>query len=206
MLIKTDKLACLLEKGHRDVPDPFVVLPQPDLFAMRQRPSGSLDLHLGRWFLSIRSTRHALLDPTADSKGGDDHSAWTKSHFVPFGDKFVIHPAAFVLAATLEWLRLPAKIGGYLTGKSSLGRRGLIIETAAGIQPGFSGCLTLEITNFGDVPIVLKPGMAICQAFFHTTTRGSCPYFSALACKRRPVWGAVKSDPLTEKLIRKGGR
>jgi dCTP deaminase len=76
-----------------------------------------------------------------------------RQHFVPFGQKFVLHPGRFALGSTLEWLRLPATMSGYVTGKSSLGRHGLIIETAAGIHPSFSGCLTLELANVGEVPL-----------------------------------------------------
>lgn len=47
-------------------------------------------------------------------------------------------------------------------GKSSLGRRGLVIETAPGVHPGFSGCLTLELANVGEIPIVLKPRGRVC--------------------------------------------
>jgi dCTP deaminase len=87
-----------------------------------------------------------------------------KYQFVPFGDRYILHPGQFILGITFEWLKFPDDLAGFVTGKSSWGRRGLIIETAAGIHPGFCGCLTLEIGNVGPVPIPLIPGVEICQS------------------------------------------
>ena len=58
------------------------------------------------------------------------------------------------------------------THNSSLGRLGLIVHATAGfVDPGFSGSLTLEITNFNSVPIVLRPGLPIAQLSFMTLDR-----------------------------------
>jgi dCTP deaminase len=98
-------------------------------------------------------------------------------------------------------MRLPSDLGGYVTGKSSLGRRGLIIETAAGIQPGFSGCLALELSNVGEVPIALVPGMQICQIFLHEI--GPDPKFakSQFAGRRKPIMGSIKPDETLDRLM-----
>src|SRR6185295_230400 len=97
----------------------------------------------------------------------------TKSHYVSFGSRFILHPRNFVLGVTLEWIRLPNDLAGYVIGRSSWGRRGLIIATAVGVHPGFTGCLTLELTNVGEIPIAIKPGMTICQLFLHTVLSDS---------------------------------
>jgi len=99
----------------------------------------------------------------------------------------------------LEWIRLPERISGYVTGRSSWGRRGLIIETAAGIHPGFSGCLALELANVGELPIALKPGMRICQIFLHQTTSGQI-VSSSFDGRRRPVLGAIRKDKIQARL------
>jgi dCTP deaminase len=75
----------------------------------------------------------------------------------------VADPRHFVLAATLEYLRLPNDIGAYVVGRSSWGRVGLIVATAIMAHPGFTGRLTLELVNEGDSPIRLYPGMRIAQ-------------------------------------------
>jgi len=80
---------------------------------------------------------------------------------------FVIHPGEFVLGSTVEWVELPDDIVARIEGKSSLGRLGLIVHATAGfVDPGFSGTLTLEITNLTRVPIILWPGKPIAQLSF----------------------------------------
>lgn len=114
-----------------------------------------------------------------------------KRIFIPFGQEFILHPGRFVLASTLEWLNFPACLGGYVVGKSTWARRGLIIETAAGIHPGFNGCLTLELANVGEVPIKICPGMKIAQIFVHELLGGEHLSKSQLRGRRRPYLGAI---------------
>ena len=126
----------------------------------------------------------------------------SRYQFVPFGDRFILHPGQFILGITFEWLRLPTNLAGFVTGKSSWGRRGLIIETAAGIHPGFCGCLTLEIGNVGPVPIPLIPGMEICQVFFEVASGEPDKAESQFIGRRRPILGDIEFDPTLEKLSR----
>lgn len=137
-----------------------------------------------------------------DQLGRDaDHPARLgKYHFVPFGDRFILHPGDFVLGITFGWLKLPSDLTGVVTGKSKWGRRGLIIETAAGIHPGFCGCLTLEIGNVGPIPIPLIPGMEICQIFFEKAEGGTTRAESQFDGRRRPVLGEIRIDEVVEKL------
>src|SRR5204863_735414 len=125
----------------------------------------------------------------------------TKSHYVSFGSRFILHPRNFVLGVTLEWLRLPSDLAGYVVGRSSWGRRGLIIATAAGVHPGFTGCLTLELSNVGEIPIAVKPGVSICQLFLHTVKAdGTSVQQSPFACSRRPMIGKIQLDETALKL------
>jgi dCTP deaminase len=87
--------------------------------------------------------------------------------YVPFGRRIVIHPHQFILAATLEYLRLPSDLMAYVIGRSTWGRLGLIVATAVGIQPNFAGTLTLELRNLGEAPLSLYPGQIIAQLFIH---------------------------------------
>ena len=58
------------------------------------------------------------------------------------------------------------------THNSSIGRLGLVVHATAGfVDPGFKGTLTLEIANFNSVPIVLRPGLSICQLSFMALDR-----------------------------------
>ena len=124
----------------------------------------------------------------------------TTEHFVPFGKNFVLHPGRFVLGVTLEWLTLPRTLSGYVSGKSSLGRHGLVIETAAGLHPGFSGCLTLELANVGEVPVAISPGMEICQIFLHQVEHHDCGDVGTFSGQRKPAISLPKRDEVFDRL------
>jgi dCTP deaminase len=82
-------------------------------------------------------------------------------------EPFIIQPGEFVLAATVETITLPDDIVARVDGKSSLGRLGLLIHATAGfVDPGWTGKLTLELSNVAKMPIAVRPGMRICQISF----------------------------------------
>lgn len=87
-----------------------------------------------------------------------------------FGDRFVIHPGEYLLAATLEYLVIPEDVACKLTIRSSYGRLGLTTTSNQFIRGLFKGCLTMELVNFGPVPLRISPGDRICSATFHTTS------------------------------------
>lgn len=180
------------------------VIPKPRREEILSRGAASVDLRLGRWFRSFKQTRtpYFSLATDSDEEDGDSKMVFkTRQHFVPFGDKFVLHPGAFVLGVTLEWLKLPGMLSGYVTGKSSLGRHGLVIETAAGIHPGFSGCLTLELANVGEIPLEIRPGMKICQIFFHRTTPCETETPGTISGRRKPHLPSPRLDPIFKKIM-----
>lgn len=200
-MLKGEGLAALLEKEFADTGGGVSVLPKPDITSIKDSGAASIDLRLGRWFATVRQTRMTELCITDDEDPkSNQESRQVRKYFIRFGKDFVLHPGRFVLGATLEWIRLPSNIAGYITGKSSWGRRGLVVETAAGIHPGFSGCLTLELVNVGEVPIKIKPGMQICQIFLHQTEDSSSKHVSSLAGRRRPSLGVIKSDEFLKKI------
>jgi dCTP deaminase len=91
---------------------------------------------------------------------------------------YTLPPGGFVLASTLEFLRIPDWLTCTLMGKSSIGRWGLSIHVTAGfVDPGFEGTLTLELANVGPFNIVLTVGMDIAQlAFSAMAKRANKPY------------------------------
>lgn len=198
-------LADLLEASSKpDHRDPLVLTPMPDLAELRRSGTASLDLRLGTWFLTPKKTRHPLLDVSSPAGAQPSEESFTNAHFVPFGKRFILHPHSFVLAATLEWIRMPRDHAGYVTGKSSWGRRGLVIETAPGVHPGFAGCLTLELANVGEIPIAMTPGTEICQLFLHAvSTPASRPGDSSYIGRRQPILGRVKLDEFATRLAGK---
>lgn len=80
---------------------------------------------------------------------------------------YLLSPRQFVLGTTLERIKVPSNIAGRVEGKSSLGRLGLLTHCTAGfIDPGFEGQITLELYNLSANPIILRPGLYICQVAF----------------------------------------
>jgi dCTP deaminase len=126
----------------------------------------SIDLRLGDSFRVFHNHRIGAIDLANIPEN------LTERVSVPDGESFVIHPGEFVLGATEEHVTLPDDIVARIEGKSSLGRLGLIVHATAGfVDPGFTGTLTLEITNLTRVPIVLWPGKPIAQLSFMTLDR-----------------------------------
>jgi dCTP deaminase len=202
MILKAYELANWIEKPPDDPRERFFVRPTPDLPHLRESGAASIDLRLGTWFVTLPRTRFTHLDVLNElDPASADAARLAKTHYVPFHKKFYLHPKDFVLAVTLEWLRLPNKLAGYVVGRSSWGRRGLIIATAAGVHPGFTGCLTLELSNVGDVPIALVPGITICQVFFHQVESTSAKTDrSSFLGSRKPGVGTIKRDPVALRL------
>lgn len=179
------------------------IVPLPEVAPIRERGGTSIDLRLGRWFRSFKQSRSSHYKLwTDDLAAGDSQQPQLKTneHFVRFGNSFILHPGRFVLGVTMEWLTLPDSISGYVTGKSSLGRHGLVIETAAGLHPNFSGCLTLELANVGEVPLAISPGMEICQIFLHEIAAGSGANPGSFSGQRKPSITLGKPDPIFDKL------
>ncbi|EIF01101.1 dCTP deaminase [Saccharomonospora glauca] len=170
MLLSDRELRKALESGRLGV-DPF----DP---AMVQ-PS-SIDVRLDRFFRVFDNSKYTHIDPklrqdeltSLVEKDGDD--------------PFVLHPGEFVLASTFELFTLPDDLAGRLEGKSSLGRLGLLTHSTAGfIDPGFSGHITLELSNVANLPITLWPGMKIGQlCLFQLTSAAEHPYGSPEAGSR----------------------
>ena len=199
MILKSERLADLLIEGNKiSSTDPFVITPTPDLIEMRASGAASLDLRLGTWFVTLRQARMSHLQ----IESSISPEQFTKTHYVRFGKEYYLHPGKFVLAGTIEWIRLPRNIAAYVIGRSSWGRRGLVIATAAGVHPGFKGCLTLELKNLGEIPIAIKPGMMICQLFFHKVDTSESQEIdrSRFVGLRKPILGKIKEDKYSEDL------
>jgi dCTP deaminase len=128
----------------------------------------SVDLKLGTSFRVFHNHRIQVIDLAAPPQG------LTEPVEVDTDEPFVIHPNEFVLGRTEEHVEMPDDLVARIEGKSSLGRLGLIVHATAGfVDPGFAGTLTLEITNFNSVPIVLRPGLPIAQLSFMTLDRAA---------------------------------
>jgi len=134
----------------------------------------SVDVRLDRFFRLFDNHKYQHIDPAVDQPD------LTRLVEVEPDEAFVLHPGEFVLGATFEVVTLPDDVAARLEGKSSLGRLGLLTHSTAGfIDPGFSGHVTLELSNVATLPITLWPGMKIGQlCFFRLSSPAEHPYGS----------------------------
>lgn len=134
----------------------------------------SVDVRLDRYFRVFENHRYPHIDPSVEQ------ADLTRLVETAGDDPFVLHPGEFVLASTHEVVSLGDDIAARLEGKSSLGRLGLLTHSTAGfIDPGFSGHVTLELSNVATLPIMLWPGMKIGQlCFFRLSSPAEHPYGS----------------------------
>ncbi|MFJ4185973.1 dCTP deaminase [Kitasatospora sp. NPDC089509] len=135
----------------------------------------SIDVRLDRFFRVFENHKYPHIDPSEEQP---DLTRLVE----PDGDEaFILHPGEFVLASTYEVITLPEDVASRLEGKSSLGRLGLLTHSTAGfIDPGFSGHVTLELSNVATLPIKLYPGMKIGQlCLFRLSSPSEHPYGSA---------------------------
>jgi dCTP deaminase len=135
----------------------------------------SVDIRLAREFRIFRVTSRPYLDvqhPMEDL---------TELVEIEPEEPFILHPGSFCLGSTIETITLPDDIVARVDGKSSLGRLGLLVHATAGyVDPGWTGKLTLELSNQSQMPIGLYLGMRIAQiSFLEMTTPVERPYGSA---------------------------
>ena len=118
----------------------------------------SVDVRLDKFFRVFENHKYSVIDPSTEQP------ELTREVIAEGDEPFILHPGEFVLASTYEVITLPDDIAGRLEGKSSLGRLGLLTHSTAGfIDPGFSGHITLELSNVANLPVKLFPGMKIGQ-------------------------------------------
>ena len=121
----------------------------------------SIDVRVDRKFRVFHNARYPYIDVRQPM---DDLTELVE---VSDEEPFILHPGEFVLGQTLERVTLPIDLVARLEGKSSLGRLGLLIHSTAGfVDSGFSGNLTLELSNVANLPITIYHGMPIGQISF----------------------------------------
>jgi dCTP deaminase len=154
-------------EADRVVLDPY----EPSML----QPS-SIDVRLVKFLRLFDHHPYPFIDPASDQP------ELTLLVEADDGEAFVLHPGEFVLGSTFEAVTLPDDVAARLEGKSSLGRLGLLTHSTAGfIDPGFSGHVTLELSNVATLPIKLWPGMKIGQmCFFRLSSASEHPYGSDL--------------------------
>ncbi|SDS83342.1 dCTP deaminase [Microlunatus soli] len=146
-----------------------------DPYSAEMIQPASIDVRLDRIFRVFENHRYPHIDPA------EEQAELTRAVEPDGDDPFILHPGEFVLGSTYEVITLGDAIAARLEGKSSLGRLGLLTHSTAGfIDPGFSGHVTLELSNVATLPIKLWPGMKIGQfCFFRLSSPAEHPYGTA---------------------------
>ncbi len=142
--------------------------------------ASSMDLRLGKFFKVYNHQEISILDPKKMS-GEILTTSYERDKDTPF----IVHPGDFVLGVTAEKITLPSDIVARVEGRSSLGRLGIVVHSTAGfVDAGFSGTITLEISNLNTVPVALYPDMRVCQLAFETMTSPADVPYGEKACSK----------------------
>jgi dCTP deaminase len=174
MILSDETLRKMLAEGSLVVApiEPFQIQP------------ASIDLRLGRHFLKIDEN-------TLESLSLDAELPYIQIE----KDEIIIPPHSFLLATTVETVKIPDNVTAFVEGRSSIGRMGLFIQNAGWVDPGFEGTITLELFNANRLPLRLGAGRRICQivfAFMDKATRA--PYTGKYQGQRGTVGSRIFKD------------
>lgn len=143
----------------------------------------SIDCRLGNHFLVV----------------DDNHPTLSLSEPIQYkelvSERFIIRPHSFILATTMEFIKLPDNLTAFVEGRSSIGRMGLFIQNAGWVDAGFEGQITLELYNANSLPIELEAGRRICQLVFCKMDQAAAvPYRGKYQGQRLSVGSRVYHD------------
>ena len=157
----------------------------------------SVDLRLDHRFRVFNNNSVTHLDLSGDRSELEQsiNRVMSQEIAIEEGDSFFIHPGELVLGATFESVKIPDDLVGWLEGRSSLARLGLMVHVTAGrIDPGWEGQIVLEFYNNGKLPLALRPGMSICALSFEMLSSPALrPYNKRTDAKYKGQQGAVAS-------------
>ena len=170
------------------------ITPTPDVSKIK---GISVDLRLGHQFRVFTDHNTGFIDLSGQKKDLENTMNRIMGSEINLTEDevFYLHPGELALASTLESVTIPDDLVGWLDGRSSLARLGLMVHvTAHRIDPGWSGQIVLEMHNMGKLPLGLRPGMDICAINFETMTGPAArPYHKRTDAKYKNQTGAVAS-------------
>lgn len=158
----------------------------------RNVSGASVDVRLGRQFIVFRRSSTSAFSALDHNQRPTEMQERVEKDW---GGLFVLHPGELVLASTLEYIRLPQDLTAQVITRSSYGRLGLLCATAVQVQPTFTGCLTLELVNLGQVPLVLTPGERVAQLIFSTVVPPVPEVEAKYQFPTGPQFSRVSDDP-----------
>lgn len=144
----------------------------------------SIDLRLGRHFLKVDENCVECISMSEQLK-----------YIEMEREEIIIPPHSFLLATTIEYIKLPGNITAFVEGRSSIGRMGLFIQNAGWVDAGFEGEITLELFNANRLPIKLIPGRRVCQLVFALMDKeAENPYCGKYQYQRRATGSRAYMD------------
>ncbi|HGO5822827.1 TPA: dCTP deaminase [Mannheimia haemolytica] len=173
------------------------------IISITPRPSddkisgATADVRLGNSFRVFRehNTPYIDLSGPREEMAAQLNQVMSDEIIIEEGDAFFLHPGELALATTLESVKLPANIVGWLDGRSSLARLGLMVHvTAHRIDPGWEGKIVLEFFNAGKLPLALRPNMVIGALSFEILSGDAAkPYNARKDAKYKNQQSAISS-------------
>jgi len=150
LILTRDEILKEIEKGRIKI-EPF----NPENVG-----PGSIDLTLSNQFRTFKKV-HGIIEVSEEA----DYTKITRLEITD--EPFVIMPGESVHSITAEKITLPPDICGWLQGRSTFARFGLMVHiTASYMQPGISNHQVLEMFNASPIPLAVRPGLKICQFIF----------------------------------------
>ena len=144
----------------------------------------SIDCRLGTHFLDIEDKAMDIITMETPIKYREIEA-----------DYITIPPRSFILATTMEYIKLPDDVTAFVEGRSSIGRLGLFIENAGWVDAGFEGRITLELYNANSLPIKLKAGRRVCQlVFVKLDKKAENPYRGKYQGQEKTVGSRIFKD------------
>ncbi|WP_273403868.1 dCTP deaminase [Actinobacillus porcinus] len=172
----------------------ITISPRPDNSKIN---GATIDLRLGNSFRVFREYSAPYIDVSGPREEVSAQLERVMSDEIIIGDDepFFLHPGELALATTMESVKLPANIIGWLDGRSSLARLGLMVHvTAHRIDPGWEGKIVLEFYNSGKLPLALRPNMIIGALSFEILSgHAARPYNARQDAKYKNQQSAVAS-------------
>lgn len=170
------------------------ITPQPPVSSIN---GATVDVRLGNQFRTFREHTAAYIDLSGPKEevSASLERVMGDEIVLADGEAFYLHPGELALAVTLESVMIPDDLVGWLDGRSSLARLGLMVHvTAHRIDPGWNGQIVLEFYNSGKLPLALRSGMAIGALSFETLSGPAArPYNRRQDAKYKGQQGAVAS-------------
>lgn len=147
----------------------------------------SIDCRLDKHFLVVEEQNQHAIDLRTPIKYREYET-----------DSITIPAHSFLLATTMEYIKLPDNLTAFVEGRSSIGRIGLFIQNAGWVDPGFEGQITLELYNANALPIRLEAGRRICQLVFCRMDQATLsPYRGKYQGQKRTTGSRVEQDAET---------